>query len=83
LISNVYFIDTGGFTSWFGFNLNSGFVAGINTIDFVVQDVGVIFGFRAELSGRADLLDGAPEPTTLALLSFGVLGIWRFDRRAQ
>ena len=70
----------GGFSFWTNFSLNSGFVPGINTIDFIVQDVGVVSGFRAEISGQGELLS-APEPTTLALISLGVLGIWRINRR--
>jgi hypothetical protein len=57
------------------FNIDSGFVAGLNTLDFVVQDVGVVSAFRvAEISGTADAV---PEPFTIlgsvTALGFGTL----------
>lgn len=76
------------FTSWTSFVLASGFVAGANTIDFVVQDVGTIAGFRAEFqSSNIDPFQNGssvPEPGTWLLLGTGILltgiarqkGIW-------
>ncbi|MDD2776504.1 MAG: hypothetical protein PHU06_11155 [Gallionella sp.] len=41
-----------GFQGYCSFTVNSGFVAGVNTLDFVVQDVGaVIAGFRVDTIG--------------------------------
>ena len=61
--------------SFVPFSINSGFVAGLNTLDFVVEDVGVISGFRvAEISGTASPV---PEPLTIlgsaTALGFGAL----------
>lgn len=54
------------FSSAFAFSINSGFVDGTNTLDFVVQDVGIISGFRVlEISGEASLI---PAPATLVLM---------------
>ncbi|MDI9403359.1 MAG: CARDB domain-containing protein, partial [Limnohabitans sp.] len=36
---------------WANFVVASGFVAGLNTIDFVVRDVGTVAAFRAEIVG--------------------------------
>lgn len=67
-----------GFGSLVPFNINNGFLPGINTIEFVAQDVGFISGFRVDsISGTADLINGEqiPEPTSnLSLLILGTLG---------
>jgi hypothetical protein len=71
------------FTSFKGFNVNSGFQAGINTLDFVVRDMGAIAGFRiGEISGTAQpisLSQSVPEPSTI--LGLGLLGFGAFFNR--
>ncbi|WP_233271307.1 PEP-CTERM sorting domain-containing protein [Microcystis aeruginosa] len=71
------------FTSFMGFNVNSGFQAGINTLDFVVRDIGMIAGFRiGEISGTAQpisLSQSVPEPSTI--LGLGLLGFGAFFNR--
>lgn len=58
----------GAFTN---FSLGSGFVAGINTLDFVTRDVGQISGLNVD---RLQLTASAiPEPSTCALLAAGLL----------
>lgn len=62
-----------GFGDWCNFSAATGFVAGINTLDFRVTDLGAISGFRAE-----GLVDAAlvPEPAAWAMLitGFGLTG---------
>jgi hypothetical protein len=60
-----------GFTSWYGFSISSGFVAGLNTLDFVVVNDGGPTGLRVEMSGDAN----TPEPASLALLAAGLAGL--------
>ena len=71
-----------GFTAYTNFSINSGFIAGINTLDFIVRDVGVISGFRVgSISGTADA--AVPEPITVSLLGAGLLGLGAIRRRRR
>jgi hypothetical protein len=65
------------FGGWTSFTISSGFIAGINTLDFVVTNVPGIggaspTGLRVEISGTAD--GTIPEPSMslpLAMITFG------------
>jgi PEP-CTERM motif len=71
-----------GYGSLHPFSITSGFQAGTNMLDFVVQNspfaspTGVI----AEISGTASGMT-TPEPATIALLGSGILGIAGVLRR--
>jgi hypothetical protein len=62
--------DAGSFTSLHAFNISSGFVAGLNTLDFVILDTGPPSAMRVDnLSGTAAAV--VPEPATWALMILG------------
>ena len=65
------------------FTINSDFVAGINTIEFVTNNGGsspTPTGLRGEFSSvSADLVSEVPEPSSIALLGFGTILL--FSRR--
>ena len=72
-----------GFSSFTTFSITSGFVSGLNTIDFVDLDVGVISGFRVgSISGTA-APQAVPEPSSLAMIisAVGLIFGWRWKRR--
>jgi hypothetical protein len=71
-----------GFTRWSSFTIDSGFVAGVNTLDFLVHNdsggYGNPVGLRVEISGTAD---STPEPATLMLIGAGLVALGMVRRR--
>lgn len=73
-----------GLTAFSGlFTIDSDFIAGVNTIDFVVSNGGEVAtpaGLRVEFSeATADEISDVPEPSSIALMGFGTLLL--FSRR--
>jgi hypothetical protein len=69
---------TANFTSLASFAINTGFVSGINTLDFAIQDLGQPLAFRVDdLAGTADprVPGPVPAPAALALFGLGLAGI--------
>jgi hypothetical protein len=70
------------FSSGFStFTLNSGFVAGLNTLDFKINNGGGPTGLRTEIAGTADTNSPVPEPISFVLLGVGLGTIGLFRRR--
>ena len=77
-----------GFGAFTSFSLTSGFVAGLNTLDFRVQDVGVISALAVtDLVGRAELstppTNVVPEPSAVALMTAGLAALGVVARRRK
>lgn len=69
---------SGGFGSTTPFSINSGFVSGLNTLDFIVYNGGGPTGLLVTMTGNAAEV---PEPATLALLGMGFAGLGAIRRR--
>ncbi len=70
--------NTTQFGSFTSFSINSGFIAGVNTLDFIVNNGGGPTGLRVDqLQGTASppQASGVPEPTTMILLGTGLAGV--------
>ena len=83
--------SSAGYNLWTSFSINSGFVSGVNTIDFVVRNLGndVTFdplnptGLRVEITGTAQEEGTIPEPASFVLLGAGLVGLSLLRRRPQ
>lgn len=74
-----------GFGQLYNFSVSSGFVSGVNTLDFVVNDFGFAGGFLVgSLEGRAELANSVvPEPSTYALMAAGLASLLVVARRRR
>ena len=73
-----------GFGAWSLFSIDNGLLtSGINTIDFVAYDGGVIAGFRTEFTqASADAASSVPESnTSLVLMVIGLAGLLLVRRK--
>jgi hypothetical protein len=72
------------FTQWTTFSIGSGFVGGVNTLDFIVNNQSATganpTGLRVEISGNAA---AAPEPASFVLIGAGLLALSRLRRRVR
>jgi len=73
-------ISGGAFNVFTPFAINSGFIAGVNTLEFLLLNGGPGAnpgGLRVELSGTA----AVPEPSSFVLAALGLLGLCVVRRR--
>ena len=74
-LNGVQIGQVNGFSSWGSFSANSGFVSGVNSLDFVVtnfhQDGGNPIGLRVEYTASA-VTAAVPEPETYGMLLAGL-----------
>lgn len=73
--------NTDGFSAFRTFSLSSGFVNGLNTIDFVINNAGGPTGLRTELAGTATASVLVPEPASLMIVGGTLLGFGLIRRR--
>jgi hypothetical protein len=72
------------FGSLLSFSLTSGFVSGVNKLDFIVDNGGGPTGVFAEVSGTASPGTSAvPEPSSLVFLGAVLLGLFTVPRLRQ
>ena len=73
-----------GFTAYTNFSIPPGpyFSGGTNLLDFLVLDDGAPMALRVDsLVGNATLGLGVPEPATMSLLGFGLIGFGFMARK--
>ena len=71
-------VTVSNFFSLTNFSVTSGFVAGVNNLDFEILDVGQPTAFRVDnLAGTADVaqVGAIPEPATWAMMLLGFFGL--------
>ncbi len=82
-------LDTGttAYRSWHDFTIDSGFLAGVNTLSFTVlnqpQNSGNPTGFRMEGTLPYGAIVPEPSGLSLALVGLGALGVVGFGRRIR
>ncbi len=71
-------------TGFAPFEISSGFIAGMNTLDFVVYNKSLPTALRVEMAGTANIAPGVPEPGTWAMLAgSGLAGAMLLIRRRR
>ncbi|SHM65266.1 PEP-CTERM protein-sorting domain-containing protein [Duganella sacchari] len=85
-LNNQVISSASGFTDWSSFSASTGFVSGLNKLDFVVtnwaQNGGNPTGLRVEF-GTSSVMAAVPEPETYAMLLGGLALVGAFARRRQ
>ena len=72
---------SGNFGNWNPFGITTGFIPGLNNLDFVVNNDGGPTGLRVEFEVATADTTSVPEPASLALLGIGLAGLGVTRRR--
>lgn len=76
-------ISGAGFGAFSTLNILSGFVEGVNTLDFIGNNSGGPGGLRTELIGVADLASPVPAPAAIWLIVSGFIGLFGVRRKSN
>ena len=82
LNGNTIGVGNAGFGVWTAFGAGSGFVPGLNVLDFSVVNGGGPTGVRVEMTGSYSLL-AVPEPSSIILFGLGALGLLAVGRHRR
>ncbi len=66
-------VSVSSYNSRHSFSISSGFISGLNTLDFVTFDNGFIGGLQVDLTLAQ--AEAVPEPSIIALMGLGLAGI--------
>jgi hypothetical protein len=75
--------DSAFFSGFFAFAIDSGFEAGINTLDFVVNNGGGPHGLRVEITSATAGRAVVPEPVSVVLFGTGIAYVVARTRRRK
>jgi len=64
------------YSSFTGFSISNGFVAGLNTLDFTVFNGSAPTALRVEMTGTASLISAVPVPAATWLFGSGVVALF-------
>lgn len=74
-------VDHHNFQNAHAFTITSGFIAGVNRLQFEIGDTGGVTGLNVSDLSLSATPNAVPEPGSLSLLALGVLGLWLRRRR--
>jgi len=78
LVSPAITTPDQGYRTLHSFSITSGFVSGVNTLDFLTMNThGVVTGLIVDMTGTASVV---PEPASLSMLGIGLTGLFAFRR---
>jgi hypothetical protein len=70
---------SGNYTAFHNFQVTGGFVSGINTIDFMATDLGVVGGLN--VNHLVETVLAVPEPSSVLMAATGAMIVMAYSRR--